>query len=127
MSKRFVVMKTGYEYNDEYYTQHDEGQGKPHKVYKNKKKAIADAKVLNAKEFDGLDVSSYGYDLEDVSNLAEEDFMEEWKQITGHECPFDFEGGGGEIPLGLPQDQLEKIAELFSLKFYYIEEVDSDE
>lgn len=46
MSKKYIVMERGYEYNDENYS--DGNGGSPKKIYNTKEEAVTEMKALNA-------------------------------------------------------------------------------
>lgn len=134
----YVICKLDFEYNDE--IEYREGTGGiPERVFSDQEEAEKELSKLNAKYFDGLDIGTYCYGLSEILNYNklqpfgrddEEPVLEAAiAEIIGR--PFKFSenrtrdwGSGQELPRGLSVEQLEAIADLFTLKFYELYKVD---
>lgn len=124
----YILMETGYEYNDETYNPPECGGGKPRSVYKDRAKAVAEATKCNAKHFEeGMRPGDYGYDWDDVTSFDEGEIILRMLDIDPHfkmtKSPWEM----GGLPALTPAQQL-KAAELFDLiKFYEVFEVEGNE
>jgi hypothetical protein len=83
MSKFYVLMEVGFDYNDETYFRYNGGGGHPSRVFSNKKKADEAAAQKNIEEFKRIvsngEIREYGYGLDEVlsSKVTEEEVMYE--------------------------------------------------
>lgn len=71
----YVLLKFGWEYNDEYYFRPDQGGGEPVKIFTNKADAKAEYEVKNLEEFkDAINdgIRNYGYDYTEVIKAGTE-------------------------------------------------------
>lgn len=72
MSKAYVIMEKGYEYDDNIYNQ-TEG-GNPALICFSREDAEEKVKELNLSEFKKSSISEYAYSIEDVLNVSLEEF-----------------------------------------------------
>ena len=72
MSKAYVIMEKGYEYDDNIYNQ-TEG-GNPTLICFSREDAEEKVKELNRSEFKKSSISEYAYSIEDVLNVSLEEF-----------------------------------------------------
>lgn len=81
--KAFVLMRKGYEYNDEIYNE-TEG-GTPKKIFFSEKDAKEHLIELNIKEIKESGIESYAYDIEDIVNNVDKlkDFVSKLNEKYG--------------------------------------------
>ena len=72
--KGFILMRKGFEYNDEIMYEPEGGGGTPTKIFFQKDLAEVEMVQRNIKEFKETDLAEYTYDLEDILTVPEEDF-----------------------------------------------------
>lgn len=97
-SQAYVIVNTGFEYNDEIYSSHDTG-GEPVKLYFDHAKAEAECERLNAEELRGIDLSQYAYGWSDLSSAG--DPAREIRVILAKKAPAPQVAGIAAI-LGVP-------------------------
>jgi len=66
MKKAYVILRKGFEYDDNIYNESEGGSGFPNLVVFSKEDAELKVDELNAKEFKQCSLSEYSYDLEDI-------------------------------------------------------------
>ncbi len=111
VKKSYVVLKAGWEYNDEYYYRPEDLGGRPVKVFVNKAKAEHEADKLAAEEFKG----TYGFDpfqymcYDDVTPEMVQQINERLVTIFGekHEKISEDDPYNYSIPGGTPEQLME--------------------
>lgn len=123
----YLILKVGYEYNDEYYHTGNYGTTyeAPEKVYTDKKKA---EKILRKKTFESLrgeDLGRYGGDgLTGICKPGmEDDFEKTFKELFPDNKFKDWEI---EIPKEATDKQLSMLLDCLELEFYELVEVELD-
>ncbi len=111
----YVVMEMADSYNDEVYTM--EENGTPVAVFSNKKEAEAECRRLLVGKLAGLQIGCYAYDLDEISDLDENEILEK--------LPFcDWVGRDFNewvIPSKLTEQQTAEVAKVFSkLSFFEV-------
>jgi hypothetical protein len=74
MEKAYVILKKGFEYDDNIYSE-TEG-GSPSLIVFSKEDAIKKLEELNAKEYKACSLNEYSYDLEDSLNVEISEYDE---------------------------------------------------
>lgn len=116
MSTMYVLVRIGYEYNDEIYYNRGGSGGEPVKVFHDKKLAHLYCQKKNIDELKKEEIGHYCYSLDEIDNGGMEDFL----KSVGVDI-----SDSWDISLrGLTDEQLEKVYELTSLRFYDVIEVD---
>lgn len=69
--KAYVIVRIGYEYNDEIYYSHDRS-GHPTLVFFSKQSAHEKVRELNAVEFKSTNISEYYYEISEVCDDLDE-------------------------------------------------------
>jgi hypothetical protein len=64
--KAYVILRKGFEYDDNIYHEYDGGGGTPDMVVFSKEDAIKKVEELNIEEFKTENIVNYSYDMEDV-------------------------------------------------------------
>ena len=67
--KAYVILRKGFEYDDNIYSEYDGGGGSPAMVVFSKEDAIRKIEELNIQEFKDENIANYSYDIEDVLNV----------------------------------------------------------
>jgi hypothetical protein len=73
--KAHVIVKKGYEYDDNIYSESESGGGSPELICFSKEDAEAKVKELNKQEFKTSSLSYYSYDLEDILKVDVEEYQ----------------------------------------------------
>jgi hypothetical protein len=68
----FVVLRKGFEYNDEIYSQSENSGGNPHKVFFTREGCSEEVERMNIKEFKETNITEYSYNIEDICDDPEE-------------------------------------------------------
>lgn len=120
MSKGYVILEVGFEYNDEIYHTGNYGETyeAPSKVYTNKDKAEAELVKLTNEKLRGEYIDRYGYGVDEFAK-DEDEFIEFWKKEFDPNVDYDF-----KVPVNATDEQLAKLQELLSFNFYTLVEVD---
>lgn len=134
MSKAYVVVAIGYQYDDERYNRPDEsGSGRPVKVHRDKSFADVEAEYRNAMYFkehlaDGDSLSSYAYEWRELTSLRQADVEKKFAD-AGINITVAFEDDlyDVNIPADLTDSQYQVIAQVFDkLKFFEVVAVESE-
>jgi hypothetical protein len=123
MSNYYIVQKIGWQYNDEYYYQGEDGGGTPEMAFQDKAKAEACADQLNAKEMSGNNIGSYCSDG-DLSNIIEDvaGFVEAYNQIFAKKIKeTDLDSWEFELPK-MTLEQYLQIKPFVTLRFFEVNE-----
>lgn len=73
MKKGYVILKKGFEYDDNIYNETDGGS--PSLIVFSKEEADKKVYELNIKEYKECSLSSYSYDFEDCLNVSTEEYV----------------------------------------------------
>ena len=71
MKKAYVVMKKGYEYDDEIYYENGDGGGHPSKIFFTKESSDAEVARLNIEKVRRNELYHYYHDIEDICDDTE--------------------------------------------------------
>lgn len=124
-TKGYVVLRRGFEYNDEIYSAHEEDGGQVEKVFVDKPKAEAYLDELFYKEFkDGFCFAEYYYDIQDIMRRPydRDTFEKKYKDIVGDLAEVD--DNHYELKKGCTREQARALRKLFKLDLFYIEETE---
>ena len=72
MNTAYVILKKGFEYNDEVHSPVEGGS--PDLIFFTKEEAKIRVKELNSKEFKSCSLTDYCYDLEDLLNVSLDEY-----------------------------------------------------
>jgi spore germination protein YaaH len=72
--KAYVILRKGFEYDDNIYNSYDGGGGTPDTIVFSKEDAIKKVEELNIEEFKTESITNYSYDIEDVLNVDYETY-----------------------------------------------------
>jgi hypothetical protein len=80
--KAYVILRKGFEYDDNIYNSYDGGGGTPDTIVFSKEDAIKKVEELNIEEFKTESITNYSYDIEDVLNVDIEEYEEFNKKLV---------------------------------------------
>lgn len=128
MEKAYVILKKGFEYDDNIYSE-SEG-GSPSLIVFSKEDAQLKVKELNAKEYKECSLSEYSYDLEDsltVEISEYEEFNESLNTKYGRpESKNKWDSFENRLHPMANEEETEKYMKMVSLSFYEAVETDID-
>lgn len=126
--KAHVIVKKGYEYDDNIYSE-SEG-GNPELICFSKEDADKKVNELNKQEFKKTSLSYYSYDLEDILNVDIEEYqnfnkslIEKYGKITKKNSWDDPEN---TLHTMANDEETEKYMKMISLSFYEVKSTDID-
>lgn len=128
MSKVYVVIESGWEYNDEYYHRACDGAsnvGKPTRVFTERPKAAARARELNIKEIKGTELRSYaGNGIED---LILDDKDKELSTLLFGKPDHDWgDWDPVSVPANITDEKAAEILDCLNISWFDIVEVELD-
>lgn len=128
MNKAYIVMKKGYEYDDNIYNE-TEG-GTPKTVCFTKEDAIRKAKELNVKEYQVSSITEFSYEYEDCVNVEWDVFesfnrtlVEKYGKI---ETKYSWDNTENRLHPSANQDEINEYCRMVTVSFYEVLEVDVD-
>ena len=128
MEKAYVILRKGFEYDDNIYSE-SEG-GSPSLIVFSKEDANRKVNELNAKEFKQCSISEYSYDMEDILTveISEYDkFNESLNQKYGKpESKNRWESYENRLHPEANEEEAEKYIKMVSMSFYEAIETDID-
>ena len=74
--KAYVILRKGFEYDDNVYSGYDGGGGTPDTIVFSKEDAIKKVEELNIEEFKTENITNYSYDIEDVLNVDQDEYYD---------------------------------------------------
>ena len=74
--KAYVILRKGFEYDDNVYSGYDGGGGTPDTIVFSKEDAIKKVEELNIEEFKTESITNYSYDIEDVLNVDQDEYYD---------------------------------------------------
>jgi hypothetical protein len=125
--KAHVIVKKGYEYDDNIYSE-SEG-GNPELICFSKEDAEAKVKELNKQEFKTSSLSYYSYDLEDILNVDIEEYEKFNESLVEKYGPIKKSGWGDTENILHPdanEEETEQYMKMISLTFYEVKPTDID-
>ena len=128
MKKAYVILKKGFEYDDNIYSE-SEG-GSPSLIVFSKEDAKIKVKELNAKEYKECSLNEYSYDLEDSLNVEineYEEFNESLNTKYGKpESKNRWDSFENKLHPMANEEETEKYMKMVKLSFYEAVETDID-
>jgi hypothetical protein len=119
---KYVVVKASYRYNDEYDVREGDG-GIPDRIFEDRERAQNYCDHMDFEKLDGLDLSSYGFDLEygdELDRLLEICAIIKDPRIGETDNYWKYETS---LESGLSDEKLRKVRDILGLKFYEVFEV----
>ena len=128
MKKAYVILKKGFEYDDNIYSE-SEG-GSPSLIVFSKEDANRKVDELNAKEFKQCSISEYSYDMEDILTVEIDEydkFNESLNQKYGKpESKNRWESYENRLHPMANEEETDKYMNMVKLSFYEAVETDID-
>ena len=128
MNKAYIVMKKGYEYDDNIYNE-TEG-GNPKTVCFSKQDAIEKAKELNVIEYQTSSITEFSYEYEDCVNVEWDIFenfnkslVEKYGKIP---TKYSWDNTENRLHPSANQDEINEYCKMVTVSFYEVVEVDVD-
>jgi len=127
--KAYIIMKKGYEYDDNIYNPTDGGF--PQKVFFNIQDAQSEMIKLEISEMKSEDITRFAYDTYDALNVEESEFLEFTKSLNekyGMPTPKYSWDNPSEYQLNTKASEEEslKYLDMVQVRFFEIEEVEVD-
>jgi hypothetical protein len=82
MKKAYVILKKGFEYDDNIYSENDGGGGNPSLICFSKPDAIKKVRELNILEYKQVAINQYTYELEDSLNVSHDEYLDFNKSLV---------------------------------------------
>ena len=128
MEKAYVILKKGFEYDDNIYSE-SEG-GSPSLIVFSKEDANRKVDELNAKEFKQCSISEYSYDMEDILTVEigeYDEFNESLNDKYGKpEIKNRWESSENRLHPMANQEETKKYMSMVKISFYEVVETDID-
>ena len=128
MEKAYVILRKGFEYDDNIYNE-SEG-GTPNLIVFSKEDANRKVDELNAKEFKECSISEYSYDMEDILTVEIDEydkFNESLNQKYGKiESKNRWESYENRLHPMANKEETEEYVKMVSISFYEVVETDID-
>jgi hypothetical protein len=128
MEKAYVILRKGFEYDDNIYSE-SEG-GSPSLIVFSKEDANRKVDELNAKEFKQCSISEYSYDMEDILTVEIDEydkFNESLNQKYGKpESKNRWENYENRLHPEANEEETEKYMKMVSMSFFEAIETDID-
>lgn len=124
----YVIMKKGFEYDDNIYNESDGGE--PKKIFFSKKDADEEASKLNIEEIKNCDIHDYAYDIEDIINDPEKtsEYLKSLNEKYGKPTPKNKWEDFGEYQLNpkATDEEAKEYLSMIKIRFFEIKKVDID-
>jgi hypothetical protein len=128
MKKAYVILRKGFEYDDNIYSE-SEG-GTPNLIVFSKEDANKKVDELNAKEFKECSISEYSYDMEDILTVEIDEydkFNESLNQKYGKiESKNRWESTENRLHPMADEEETKKYIKMVNMSFYESVETDID-
>lgn len=129
MAKVFVVIESGWQYNDEYYYRACDGDtrvGRPTRVFTDRERASAKARELDIQQIKGCCLNDYASD--GILELIVEGREKELSQLlTGSpDCDWSSWRYRAYVALGISDELADKILNCINIGWYDVVEVEID-
>ena len=80
--KAYVILRKGFEYDDNIYHEYDGGGGSPDTIVFSKEDAIKKVQELNIEEFKNENIGNYSYDFDEILNVDVEQYEDFNKRLV---------------------------------------------
>lgn len=128
MKKGFVILRKGFEYNDE-INNPTEG-GHPHLIVFTKEEAKKIVDDLNSKEFKQSSLNDYCYDIMDILDVDSEEYEKFNESLLEKYGPINvsskWESSENRLHPMANEDEVKEYCKMVSFSFYEVVETDID-
>ena len=128
--KSYVILQKGFEYDDSIYSESDGGGGHPKLVTFSKDEVDPKIKELNLIEYKITSIRDYTYEIEDILNVDEEEYLNFNKSLVEKYGPiskkYSWEDTEYMLHPSATDKECEKYVSMVSIDFYYAVETDID-
>lgn len=128
MKKAYVILKKGFEYDDNIYNEVD--GGKPSLVVFDKEDAEQKVYELNIQEYKQLNITDYGYGIDEVLKVDEEVYFDFNKSLVEKYGEITKQGSWDRTESRLHpmanDEESKKYAKMLEISFYEVVETDLD-
>ena len=128
--KSYVILQKGFEYDDSIYSESDGGGGHPKLVTFSKDEVEPKIKELNLIEYKITSIRDYTYEIEDILNVDEEEYLNFNKSLVEKYGPiskkYSWEDTEYMLHPSATDEECEKYVSMVSIDFYYAVETDID-
>lgn len=128
MKKAYVILKKGFEYDDNIYNEVD--GGKPSLVVFDKEDAEQKVYELNINEYKQLNITDYGYGIDEVLKVDEEVYFDFNKSLVEKYGEITKQGSWDRTESRLHpmanDEESKKYAKMLEISFYEVVETDLD-
>lgn len=128
--KSFVILQKGFEYNDEIYSESDGGGGHPKLVTFSQDEVNEKITELNINEYKTTSIRDYTYDMEDILNVDEDEYLSFNKSLVEKYGPvskkYTWEDTEYMLHPSANEEECKKYSKMVSIDFYYAVETDID-
>jgi hypothetical protein len=128
MKKTYVILKKGFEYDDNIYTEVD--GGRPSLVVFDKEEANQKVYELNIQEYKQLNLTDYGYGIDEVIKVDKEVYLDFNKSLVEKYGEITKQGSWDKTDYRLHpmanDEESKKYAKMLEISFYEVVETDLD-
>jgi len=128
MKKAYVILKKGFEYDDNIYNEVD--GGKPSLVVFDKEDADQKVYELNIQEYKEVNITDYGYGIDEVLKVDEEVYFDFNKSLVEKYGEIKKQGSWDRTESRLhpmaSDEESKKYANMLEISFYEVVETDID-
>ena len=128
--KSYVILQKGFEYDDSIYSESDGGGGHPKLVTFSKDEVDSKIKELNLIEYKITSIRDYTYEIEDILNVDEEEYLNFNRSLVEKYGPiskkYSWEDTEYMLHPSATDEECEKYVSMVSIDFYYAVETDID-
>jgi len=128
MKKAYVILKKGFEYDDNIYNEVD--GGRPSLVVFDKEDADQKVYELNIQEYKQLNITDYGYGIDEVLKVDEEVYFDFNKSLVEKYGEITKQGSWDRTESRLHpmanDEESKKYAKMLEISFYEVVETDLD-
>ena len=128
MKKAYVILKKGFEYDDNIYNEVD--GGKPSLIVFDKQDADKKVYELNIQEYKEVNITDYGYGLDEVLKVDEDVYYDFNKSLVEKYGEIKKQGSWDRTESRLHpmanDDESKKYAKMLEISFYEVVETDID-
>ena len=128
MKKAYVILKKGFEYDDNIYNEVD--GGRPSLIVFDKEDADQKVYELNIQEYKQLNITDYGYGLDEVLKVDEDVYTDFNKSLVEKYGEITNQGSWDRTEYRLhpmaDDEESKKYAKMLEISFYEVVETDLD-